>query len=402
MDKKGASQDYIKLRRLFSAGYSPIEVNIEIKNNQENVTLTLLSPDQKKEIFKTSQSDVVPFAFSIQSMSDIYGDFTMGEIKDLTKYYDILREFYDPENKKFHKARKDILDNKVSIDYVPHNLINRFLEEGATSSKSFLKLRDDYYVIRCLHIEELKMVHEGLTRIRDQKSVKTEIFDLTLDLFRKAFHQDKIFLKNYQLFQKYNLADVMELLVSVNEDLKYFDHQFQLLHKEGGVPAKFGLRHVMEGYSTMAETIIKLINLVRAAIEIVDGNPNPDLKKGSVENWTIIKQHPLYSKIVEDFDPRIRHGKAHNNFDIDIDQKVINFYSEGRIRKIVVTYSIEQIRIMWHRVHILMSALVMAVCVEQSALTAVVLESAEYKLLLAGLENFKPLSKRRTINHAIS
>jgi hypothetical protein len=374
MDKKGVSQDYIKLRKLFSTGYSPIEVNIEINNDQENVTITLLSPDQKKEFFKSSQSDVVVFAFSIKSMSDIYGDFKMGEIKDLTKYFDTLREFYDPENKKLQKARKDILDNKVSIDYVPHNLIKRFLEEGVTtSSKSFLKLRDDYYVIRCLHIEELKMVHDGLTRIRNQKSVKTEIFDLTLDLFRRAFHQDTNFLKNYQLFQKYNLADVMELLVSTNEDLKHFDHQFKLLHKEGGVPAKFGLRHVIEGYSTMAETIIKLINVVRAAIEIVDGHPNPDLKKGSVENWTIIKQHPMYSKIVEDFDPRIRHGKAHNNFEIDLDQKVINFYSEGRIRKIIVTYSIEEIRIMWHRVHILVSALVMAVCVEQSTLTSVVL-----------------------------
>ena len=214
MSKKVSSEDYIKLRKLLSSGHSPIEVSIEVNNNEEKVKITLLSPDNKQKIFKSTEEDVVLFAFSIQNMCDVDGNFSLGEVKNLEEFFNNLQKLYDPDNKKFHEARIKVLRGETTIEYVPHRLLREFLELGKYSnSKSYSLLRDDYFIIKYLHIEQLKQVNDGLLRIRNQNSKKTEIFNLVLDLFRRSFHKDPNFLKNYQLFQKYNIAESMDLLV---------------------------------------------------------------------------------------------------------------------------------------------------------------------------------------------
>jgi len=392
MDKMKTSDDYIKLRKLLNSGYKPNEINIQIGKNSANATIFLQTPNGEIINLKSSEDDVTMFAFSVKSLFDRYGNLALGEVKDLNTFYNDLEALVDRDNKKFHEARRELFQGKVNIEYSPHLLLRQLLEEKSSGKyKTYLRLKTDYYLIKVLHIEEMKIIYDGMQRIRKQKSVKTKIFDLTLNLFKNAFHKDSNFLKNYQLFQKFNKADVMDILISTGKDKKVTDNLFGMLHKRGGVPAEEGLSHIISSYASMAETINKLLNIIRAAIELTEGNNNPKENEKSSKNWIVIKNNPKYSIIVEDFDPRIRHGKAHNNFGIDTDKGVINFYKEGRIKELAVTYTFEQMRVMWHRIHIILSALIVAVCLEQSALTGVVLDSREYKLLLAGLGNFKKI-----------
>lgn len=387
------SEDYIKLRKLLATGYIPTIINVKLGERNEKATITLNPEKGDSIIFESGADDVIMFSFSLQFLFDQHGNSLIGEVKDLGKFYDELKMLVDTDNKKFHTARTEMIQGKVSIKYFPHLLLRQFLEEKSHKNyKPYLKLKEDYYFIKVVHIEEMKMIYEGMQRIRKQQSIKTKIFDLTLDLFKNAFHQNPNFLKNYQLFQKFNKADVMDILVSTSKDKEVIDNLFDMLHKRDGVPAEEGLSHIISSYAGMAETINKLLNIIRAAIELMEGNSDPDEKKGSIENWLMIKNHQKYSIIVEDFDPRIRHGKAHNNFEIDTNKKVINFYKEGRIRKLSVSYTFEQIRVMWHRIHIILSALIIAVCLEQSTLTGVILDSAEYKLSLLRLGNFKQIN----------
>lgn len=395
MNKK-ASADYIRLRKLISDGYIPGNINIKITPTSEETSIELKNAENKTITLQSFEGDVALFAFSVKQVFNKQGLSMTGEVKDLGLFYETLEKFYDPDNKKYNDAVSQVISGKNKIEYVPHDLLKRFLEDPATSNyKQYLKLRDDYYVIKFLHVEHLKQVYAGLLSIRNQKSLKTKIFDTTLDLFRKAFHHDPNFVKNYQLFQKYNKADATDLLISSSEDLGHDKDKFDMLSKRNGTPAKQGLKYVIESYATLAETVIKILNIIRAAIEIEEGVADPLPSKGSVDNWLKIKENKNYGFLVEDFDPRIRHGKAHNNYNIDVDNNKIDFYTEGRIREIAFSYSFEEFRRMWHRLHLLLSALVVAVCVEQAALTGVMFESGEYKLLLASLGNFKEIKNKK-------
>jgi len=391
MNKPKVSKDYIQLRKRIGSDHTPTEVKVTL-GEAEKATITLVPEKGKTIIFESSADDVILFCFSLKSLFDQRGNSLIGEVRDLNKFYDDVQTFIDLDNKKLHAARDEIVQGKVDIKYVPHLLLRQFLEEGShRNHKPYLKLKEDYFCIKILQVEEMKMVYDGMLRIRKQQSLKTRIFDTTLDLFKYAFHKEPIFLKNYQLFQKFNKADVMDILISTGKDKDVTDNLFDMLHKRGGVPAEEGLSHVLSSYAGMAETINKLLNIIRGAIEIIEGISNPDANKGSEENWLIVKNNPKYSIIVEDFDPRIRHGKAHNNFTIDTEKEVVNFYKEGRIRELSVSYTFEQIRVMWHRIHVILSALIIAVCLEQSTLTGVILNSPEYKLSLLRLGNFKTI-----------
>ena len=395
MNKK-ASADYIKLRKLINEGYVPSNINIKITPTSEETSIELRNAENKAVTLQSFEEDVVLFAFSVKQVFNKQGLPMTGEIKDLGLFYDTLEKLYDPDNKKFKEAVAQVVNDKTKMEYVPHDLLKHFLEDPAASNyNQYLKLRDDYYVIKFLHVEHLKQVYAGLLSIRNQKSLKTKIFDTTLDLFRKAFHHNPNFVKNYQLFQKYNKADATDLLISSSEDLDHDKDKFDMLSKRNGTPAKQGLKYVIESYATLAETVIKILNIIRAAIEIEEGVADPLLSKGSVDNWLKIKESKNYGFIVEDFDPRIRHGKAHNNYNIDVDNNKIDFYTEGRIRKIAFSYTFEEFKRMWHRLHLLLSALVVAVCVEQAALTGAMFESGEYKLLLASLGNFKEIKNKK-------
>jgi hypothetical protein len=395
MNKK-ASADYIKLRKLISDGYVPGNINIKITPTSEETSIELKRTKNKTVTLHSFEGDVILFAFSVKQVFNKQGLSVTGEIKDLGLFYDTLEKLFDPDNKKFKEAVAQVVNGKTKIEYVPHDLLKRFLEDPATSSyKQYLKLRDDYYVIKFLHVEYLKQVYAGLLSIRNQKSLKTKIFDTTLDLFKKAFHHDPNFVKNYQLFQQYNKADATDLLISSSEDLDHDKDKFDMLSKRNGTPAKQGLKYVIESYTTLAETVIKILNIIRAAIEIEEDIIDPLPSKSSVDNWLKIKGSKDYGFIVEDFDPRIRHGKAHNNYNIDVDNNKIDFYTEGRIRDIAFSYTFEEFRRMWHRLHLLISALVVAVCVEQAAVTGAMFESGEYKLLLACLGNFKEIKNKK-------
>jgi len=395
---KKASADYIKLRKLINDGYVPGNINIKITPTSEETSIELRNAENKTIALQSFEGDVVLFAFSVKQVFNKQGLSMTGEVKDLGLFYETLEKFYDPDNKKYNDAVSQVISSKNKIEYVPHDLLKRFLEDPATSSyRQYLKLRDDYYVIKFLHVELLKQVYAGLLSIRNQKSLKTKIFDTTLDLFKKAFHHDPNFVKNYQLFQKYNKADATDLLISSSEDLDHDKDKFDMLSKRNGTPAKQGLKYVIESYATLAETVIKILNIIRAAIEIEEGVTDPLLNKGSVDNWLKIKENKTYGFIVEDFDPRIRHGKAHNNYNIDVTNNKIDFYKEGRIKDIAFSYTFEEFRKMWHRLHLLLSALVVAVCVEQAALTGAMLESGEYKLLLASMGNFKEIRNKNYV-----
>ena len=397
MNKK-ASADYIKLRKLINDGYVPGNINIKITPTSEETSIELRNAENKTIALQSFEGDVVLFAFSVKQVFNKQGLSMTGEVKDLGLFYETLEKFYDPDNKKYNDAVSQVISSKNKIEYVPHDLLKRFLEDPATSSyRQYLKLRDDYYVIKFLHVELLKQVYAGLLSIRNQKSLKTKIFDTTLDLFKKAFHHDPNFVKNYQLFQKYNKADATDLLISSSEDLDHDKDKFDMLSKRNGTPAKQGLKYVIESYATLAETVIKILNIIRAAIEIEEGVTDPLLNNGSVDNWVKIKENKTYGFIVEDFDPRIRHGKAHNNYNIDVTNNKIDFYKEGRIKDIAFSYTFEEFRKMWHRLHLLLSALVVAVCVEQAALTGAMFESGEYKLLLASMGNFKEIRNKNYV-----
>jgi len=391
MNKK-ASADYIKLRKLISEGYKPVNIKIEITPGKEKTSIELKNSENKDVTLRSSEEDVCLFGFSIKQLFDKQGLSVIGAVKDLGLFYDTLEKLIDRDKKRFNEAVNQVVKGEAKIEYVPHNLLRRFLEDPATKNcKQYLKLRDDYHVIKFLHIEHLKQVYVGLLSIRKQKSLKTKIFDTILDLFKKAFHQDKNFVKNYQLFQKYNKADAIDLLMASSKSLDHENDKFDMLSKRSGTPAKQGFEYVIETYADMAETIIKILNIIRAAIEIEEGVTDPLPSKGSVANWSKIKGNQTYGFIVEDFDPRIRHGKAHNNYDIDVENNKIDFYKERRIKEVAFSYTFEEFRRMWHRLHLLLSALVMAVCIEQAALTGVMFESGAYKLLLAGLGNFKEM-----------
>ncbi len=391
---KQASPDYIQLRKLISSGYEPVNISINITPDSERATIELRNTKNETTKIQSSEEDVVLFGFSIKQIFNRQGMSITGEVKDLGLFYDTIEKFYDPQNKKFNEAVNQVINGKVKMEYVPHDLLLKFLDDPTLKKyEPYLKLRDDYYVIKFLHVEHLKQVYAGLLAIRNQKSLKTKIFDTTLDLFRKAFHHDPNFVKNYQLFQKYNKADATDLLISSSEDLDQDKDKFDMLSKRNGTPAKQGLKYVVESYAALAETVIKILNIIRAAIEIENGMTDPLPSKGSVDNWLRIKEDKNYGFIVDDFDPRIRHGKAHNNYQIDVDNNKINFYTEGRVREIAFSYTFDEFRRMWLRLHLLLSALVVAVCVEQAALTGVMLESGEYKLLLAGLGNFKEIKR---------
>lgn len=395
MNKK-ASVDYIKLRKLINDGYVPGNINTKITPTSEETSIELKNAENKIVTLHSLEGDVVLFAFSVKQVFSKQGLSMTGEVKDLGLFYETLEKFYDPDNKKYNDAVSQVISGKNKIEYVPHDLLKRFLEDPTTSNyKQYLKLRDDYYAIKFLYIEHLKQVNAGLLSIRNQKSLKTTIFDTILDLFRKAFHHDPNFVKNYQLFQKYNKADATDLLISSSEDLDHDKDKFEMLSKRNGTPAKQGLKYVIESYAALAETVIKILNIIRAAIEIEEGVVDPLPSKGSVDTWLKIKENSNYGFIVEDFDPRIRHGKAHNNYQIDVDNNKIDFYTEGRVREIAFSYTFEEFRRMWHRLHLLLSALVIAVCVEQAALTGAMFESGEYKLLLASLGNFKEIKNKK-------
>lgn len=395
MNKK-ASDDYIKLRKLINDGYVPGNINIKITPNSEDTSIELRGTKNETITLHSFEGDVALFAFSVKQVFNKQGLSMTGEVKDLGLFYDTLEKLFDPDNKKFKEAVAQLANGKSKIEYVPHDLLKRFLEDPTTSNyKQYLKLRDDYYVIKFLHVEHLKLVYAGLLSIRNQKSLKTKIFDTTLDLFKKAFHHDPNFVKNYQLFQKYNKADATDLLISSSEDLDHDKDKFDMLSKRNGTPAKQGLKYVIESYATLAETIIKILNIIRAAIEIEEGIADPLPSKSSVDNWLKIKENKTYGFIVEDFDPRVRHGKAHNNYGIDVTNNKIDFYTEGRIKKVAFSYTFKESQKMWHRLHLLLSALVVAVCVEQAALTGAMFESGEYKLLLASLGNFKEIKNKK-------
>lgn len=394
MSKK-ASADYIRIRKLIGLGFEPIKVKIDITSNGESVAIEFQNIKNKVIKIQSTEDDVILFSFSIKQTFNKQGVPMLGEVKDLVRFYDTLENFYDPQNKKFNDAIARFVNDKMKMKYVPHDLLLRFLEDPTSKEyKPYLKLRDDYYVIKFLHVQHLKQVYESLLSIRNEDSPKTIIFNKTLDLFRKVFHRNSNFVKNYQLFQKYNKADVMDLLVSSSEDLDQDKDKFDMLSKRNNASIKHGFKYVIESYATHAETIIKILNVIRAAIEIEEGVENPPKNKNSVSNWLKIKSNKNYGLIVEDFDPRIRHGKVHNNYKIDIENNKIDFYKEGLVRKINFSYTFKEFRIMWHRLHILLSALIIAMCIEQAALTGAMFESVEYKLLLAGLGNFKEIKRK--------
>jgi hypothetical protein len=182
-------------------------------------------------------------------------------------------------------------------------------------------------------------------------------------------------------------VDVRQLLVVVSEDDDYRRDQLSMLQKTGGMPAKTGLKYILEQYSSMAESINKLLNVVRASIEIVNGNLNPEVTKRSTINWEIISNEQLYSYIVEGFDPRI-HGKTHN-YEIDVEKRVINFYKDGRIRELLMSCTFDELRLKWKLIPYILTGLIISICMEQSAITGVVLGSTEYIQLLASIGNFK-------------
>ena len=285
MSKK-SSTDYIKLRKLINSGYIPTNISIEINQNNEKTTIKLKGNKGKTVQVESQEEDVVLFAFSIKQVFNKQGLSMVGQVKDLSLFYDTLENLYDPQNIKFNEAVSKIIKGDVKIEYVPHDLLLRFLDDPASKRyKPYLKLRDDYYIIKYSHIEHLKNIHAGLISIRNQKSLKTKIFNTTLDLFRKTFHNDKNFVKNYQLFQKYNKTDVINLLISASEEIDLNDDKFEMLSKRKGTPAKKGLKYLIESYASLAETIIKILNTIRVAIEIEEGKRNPAVSNGSVENW---------------------------------------------------------------------------------------------------------------------
>jgi hypothetical protein len=385
-----ASEDYVKLRELIGAGYIPVEINIKLQNDKESATLELQKGDELIRI-TSLDGDVVFFAFTVKQLFNKLGAPVIGEIVDLNDFYNTLQKLNDPENKKLNEVRDQLISGSASIDYNPHDLIHSFLEDPSRLYKPYLKLRDDYYLIKCLHVEHLKVVCAGIVSIKKQAGLKNKIFNSILDLFNKAFHQNKNFVKNYQQFQRYNQVNAFHLLDSMSQAMDHDQDKFEMLSKCSGVPAVQGMKYLLESYATLAESVIKVLNILRAAIEIELDIGKPDANKRSIDNWTIIKQHPSYSFIVDNFDPRIRHGKAHNCEEIDVENSRVIFYREGRLKKISVSYSFEEFRQMWHRLHLLSSALIVAVCVEEAALTGTMLESDEFKLLLAGLGNFKEM-----------
>lgn len=385
------SKDYIRLRELFAKGYAPKTISIKLGVPSDTATIDLKVEEGEDISLTSSSRDVVLLAFSLKSLHNKYGDPSLGEVRDLDKFFQEAEMLADVDKERLKAAGKILMEGKSSYSYFPHRLFRSFMEEDSDKNyKPYLKLKDDYHIIKALQIEELKIMLDAINRIRNQNSEKTQIFNLILDLFR-VFHRDSNFLRNYHLFQKFNQTEPMDTLISTNKLTQMNEKMFEMISLRKGVPAEEGLTRVINMYADMSENLQKLLNIVRGAIEISEGKIKLVPHKSSDENYKIIKENPKFSIIVEDFDPRIRHGKAHNNFDIDIERNIVNFYSEGRLRKLSVSYPFEHIRKMWHRIHLLLSTLAVAVCVEQATLIGVVLDSPEYKHSLLRLGNFRPL-----------
>lgn len=387
-----ASDDYKKLRKLLRENHTIESISIDIGSEGEKTAINLKKTDGSIIVFESRESDVAMFGFSVKQSYDKKGISLIGEVKSIEQYYNNIEQLYDPENKKFNEEVKQLLEGKKAMEYVPHDLLKQFLEDPSTTKyKPYLKLIEDYYVIKYSHLLHIQELHQGITSIKRQKSQKTKIFETVLDLFRLAFRQEGNFVKVYQEFQKYNTSDPLDLLRITSGELDHDKDKFEMLSKRGGIPAEHGIKYIIESYATLAESVIKMLNLIRAAIEITKGVDNPKVLEDAVTNWKKIENDAKYGFIVDNFDPRIRHGKAHNNYEVDVKNSRIDFFEKGRIKKVSFSYTFGELRIMWQQVNILVSALIMAVCVELGVITALMLDSKEYKLLLANLGNFKKI-----------
>src|SRR5579872_2719954 len=188
MNTSKASKDYIKLKKLLLQGYKPEHISVNLSDTNEKATITLVK-NKLSETITSSEEDVIMLSFSLKSLFDQKGNSLLGEVKDLGKLYDDAKMLYDPDNKKLHAARAEIIKGNVNLKYVPHLLLRQFLEETSFNrSKPYLILKDDYYFIKVLQLEEIKIMYAGSEGLRKQVGFKKIIYDVIQELFKNAFH----------------------------------------------------------------------------------------------------------------------------------------------------------------------------------------------------------------------
>jgi hypothetical protein len=382
------STDYIELMRLLSSGSRIEATNLHLVK-VESAKITFREPSVP-QMLESSEADVIDFCIHAMQTIDPMGDRVFGLVRDAGQYYADLSQFSTADDREsFNAAKQRIESGSVKIDYVPADLIKEFLNSPTRFGDKFLPLKEQYYELRVLSLAHAQDILNTYKQARAQSAENERLCDALMDIM-KVFTRNKNTLKNYLQFMNSCDFDTGYVISQLKLPLDQLKHKREMLAKAGGMPSEVGLQYILEEYATFSESVIRFLNVIRFAIELVDGNADPEPKLDSIKNWQIVKAHPKYGFIVDKFDPRIRNAKAHNHICISQGNITIGADKNGKAEK-VAEYDWKQLRDMWQNLFKLVSVLSISIYMSELALVGVILNSGDYKLMLVGVGNIKRL-----------
>jgi len=382
------SKDFLRIMKILDDSYKVTSIQVTLSEPPKIVID--FSKDSLTKTISSTEEKAFWLAVSMKSAVNEKGDSCFGIYRNREEFDKTIRYLADPQRIEIPAAEKRLQEASLKIDYVPAELISTFLDSKNKYNKKFSKLKENYYeiyVLSIIHLQEINNAYEDYRK----KSTSTPIYDLTSELFR-IYQSDDIPLRRSRKYLYYCGFDISFLVSQIKPSLDNLLHQRDMLAKAGGMPAEIGLHYILEEYLSFSEPITRFLNPIRAAVELSEGVQNPERKYDIVKNWEIIRKHPKYGEIVKDFDPRIRHAKAHGNIVINKDTHKLEIYADKNGKAVKVTeYTWDEFRTMYHRLCLMLPALVMLMYMQNLVMTELVILSSEYKIMIAGIDNLKRL-----------
>lgn len=156
------------------------------------------------------------------------------------------------------------------------------------------------------------------------------------------------------------------------------------------VPVEIDIRHLLDIYRRLSESLVPLIKVLSEAVCMLEGRQRPDPNLGFEIRYEIIKRSP-YGGFLKCLDPAIRHSESHTATRVDkvIGKVYLTEIIDGQ-RLTVGEYTFEQVSDMTRElVDVLFPSLLFSFCLHELALILVILFSPEYIELLLCIDNMQ-------------
>ncbi len=344
---------------------------------------------------ESTESDVFEHFIRLHTTLNKDGKEEFRRYKDLNSYWEDAEFLADLGNTKKPEAMKRLRDGKFTFDYNPIALFEEFLELKEVSSDKYLNLKKHYYEIFAYTLSQANIVMKTQEKAAEKKHPRfASYMKIINSIIAKAFIIPKTPFKSFRDYRRYLLVDIEDLVLKTAEEISHTENMLKVmphLGTNGSVNGKIAMPWIIDIYRRFAELSSKLINLLRLAIELTEGNENPDLKKRFEDNCEVITKYPEYKDLLEFVDPLIRHAASHITFEIDHERGMIKFFDDRSGKKLFVKeYTYQIIGEMTKGIRDgLVPALLFGIQLNELVLAMLAMDSYEYKVSLLGIGNRK-------------